>query len=884
MDYTLTGSGQTVYANDTGVTQFGNIYSQGNSNTIYLVAYVAAAPSYGTNQIVGTGVYNLLNYMGSPGAVNLDLSKGVAYNGYGGTDYFSGITGVQLSSFDDIANGSSASETFYLASGNDTVYGGGGFDVVTFYNAQSKDYQVSYDLAADMWTVVSGKDTKKLYQIDELQFGDKVYVSGAPVTLSNGKALSFAGSWTAIDAVSSKVSGQLANTFHSLIKLGNSNYYSLVNTGWGYSGFDTTLKIPSKVNISLLTPDSFGSLSLNTSKYISDTSTWGSGSVVVADFNVDGSPDIFLAAHNESPAVAEPSTVYLSNAQGTFTKLVLSDSVAAHDASLFYSSGKAMVVASTYAGNQAPVYKYVNGQFTVTDVNLNYQVYANRAESYGGSATVIAPFGKSGTLQLVRGDTLSYSSATWDTVSNSTIKVFSYVEPNSISAVPIQTIPAYLSTVPEYKNFKSYLGVGITHITRVWSDDLNHDGSLDVLATQSMWSDGSDVFPSALQVLINQGDGTFVDKTAKLNPDVPLTIQELDYTPSMVDIDKSGINTILLAGIYTPTPARHSNFVLLNDGTGRLYIGMHDQFVTATPAVYELLNKKFADNSNYWIGTYSAATPIPKYIGLPQPDGSINFVAEISTAVKLANGLTQSEYQYVNVPLHYNPATDFAQDIVVSDRNQSKIIRTWAGNDTIYTLNANTSTNTNSPNAESTIDGGLGVDTSIYNATSKDFTLAKVKDTDKFKVTSTTANIQDLLTNIERLKFTDKSIAIDLNGNAGTTAKILGAVFGKESVTNKDYVGIGLSFLDTGWTYENLAGLALNAAGAKTNDEIVSLLWTNVIGTMPTAADKQPFIAFLENGMTAGALARLAADTSFNTTNINLVGLAQTGIEYIPAS
>jgi hypothetical protein len=142
----------------------------------------------------------------------------------------------------------------------------------------------------------------------------------------------------------------------------------------------------------------------------------------------------------------------------------------------------------------------------------------------------------------------------------------------------------------------------------------------------------------------------------------------------------------------------------------------------------------------------------------------------------------------------------------------------------------------------------------------------------------------DYLTNIERLKFSDKSIALDLDGNAGTTAKILGAVFGKDAVNNKNYVGIGLNFLDTGWSYDNLAGLALEAAGAKTNDQIVSLLWTNVIGTNPTAADKQPFIALLENGMSAGALAHLAADTSYNTTNINLVGLAQTGIEYIPIS
>jgi hypothetical protein len=142
----------------------------------------------------------------------------------------------------------------------------------------------------------------------------------------------------------------------------------------------------------------------------------------------------------------------------------------------------------------------------------------------------------------------------------------------------------------------------------------------------------------------------------------------------------------------------------------------------------------------------------------------------------------------------------------------------------------------------------------------------------------------DILRNIERLQFLDKSIAFDLNGNAGTTAKILGAVFGKESLSNKNYVGIGLSFLDSSWSYDNLAALALDAVGAKTNDQIVSLLWTNVIGTKPTAADKAPFIALLENGMSAGALAHLAADSSFNTTNINLVGLAQTGIEYIPVS
>ena len=71
--------------------------------------------------------------------------------------------------------------------------------------------------------------------------------------------------------------------------------------------------------------------------------------------------------------------------------------------------------------------------------------------------------------------------------------------------------------------------------------------------------------------------------------------------------------------------------------------------------------------------------------------------------------------------------------------------------------------------------------------------------------------------------------------------------------------------------------------GAQTNDQIVTLLWTNVIGSKPSIADKAPFIALLENGMTPGELVHLAADTIFNTTNINLVGLSQTGIEFNPA-
>ena len=180
-----------------------------------------------------------------------------------------------------------------------------------------------------------------------------------------------------------------------------------------------------------------------------------------------------------------------------------------------------------------------------------------------------------------------------------------------------------------------------------------------------------------------------------------------------------------------------------------------------------------------------------------------------------------------------------------------------------------------------TINGGTGIDTTIFTGTAKSYKISV--GTSSVVVTGDTkTDGTDTLTNVERLKFSDKFIAIDLNANAGTTAKILGAVIGKDGLQNKSYVGIGLSLLDNGMSYSDLGALALTAVGATTNDAVVSTLWKNVIGTEATTAIKAPFIQMLTDGMKVGDLVVLAADTSFNTTNINLVGLAQTGIEYLP--
>ena len=143
------------------------------------------------------------------------------------------------------------------------------------------------------------------------------------------------------------------------------------------------------------------------------------------------------------------------------------------------------------------------------------------------------------------------------------------------------------------------------------------------------------------------------------------------------------------------------------------------------------------------------------------------------------------------------------------------------------------------------------------------------------------ADGRDTVTEIERLQFSNVSVAMDLSGNAGTVAKLIGAVFGVQTVANKQFVGIGLKYADAGMSTLDLAALAMQAAGKSAPTDVVNLLWTNVVGSAPSAEQAQPYVDMLRGSTTIAQLVQLAADTGLNAQNIGLVGLAQTGLEYI---
>jgi hypothetical protein len=185
------------------------------------------------------------------------------------------------------------------------------------------------------------------------------------------------------------------------------------------------------------------------------------------------------------------------------------------------------------------------------------------------------------------------------------------------------------------------------------------------------------------------------------------------------------------------------------------------------------------------------------------------------------------------------------------------------------------------------IDGGPGLDTAAYAGRRADYTLTAQPGfwTVKDKVAGRDGTDQDA--GIERLQFADLHVALDLDGHAGQAAQILRALIGPSSLQNETYAGIALGFLDGGMSYEEVVRIAVSVvptfAGGTSNEAFVKHVYRNVVGVAPSAGELRDFTGLLDSGaMSREALALLACQVELNTQSADLVGLAATGLEFLP--
>lgn len=191
----------------------------------------------------------------------------------------------------------------------------------------------------------------------------------------------------------------------------------------------------------------------------------------------------------------------------------------------------------------------------------------------------------------------------------------------------------------------------------------------------------------------------------------------------------------------------------------------------------------------------------------------------------------------------------------------------------------------NTPGSDN-FNGGPGLDTVVYAGKRADYTV-QAKDAGLSVSRNDLSEGVDWLQDVERLTFSDMSVAYDSTGAAGLTLRVLGAVFGQDAVHNPVYAGIGLKLLaQPGFTEAQLFSTALQV---RLGDQIshpqavVDVLYANVVGAAPSPEQAKPFVDMLvSGGYTPVDLAQLAAGTDLNLARVGLTGAVFQGLEYLP--
>ena len=183
------------------------------------------------------------------------------------------------------------------------------------------------------------------------------------------------------------------------------------------------------------------------------------------------------------------------------------------------------------------------------------------------------------------------------------------------------------------------------------------------------------------------------------------------------------------------------------------------------------------------------------------------------------------------------------------------------------------------------IDGSIGIDTAVYkiDRASAVITLSSDNNDATLWNVGSESNI-DSLKSIERLQFNDINVALDLDGNAGKTVKLLSALLGPEGVSNPYYVGAGLNALDSGMAFESLmaAGLEFVLGSDPSSTAVINLYYENLVGSYAPESILSEYKALLDEGnLTPSSLGIAVAEHPLNAVNINLIGLKETGVEYI---
>ena len=340
--------------------------------------------------------------------------------------------------------------------------------------------------------------------------------------------------------------------------------------------------------------------------------------------------------------------------------------------------------------------------------------------------------------------------------------------------------------------------------------DLNGDGFADLVLSIT----DNTYTISYLQLLTNNGDGTFRDETQLRFSQTAThsTNQNWHHRIEVVDFNHDGF-----ADLYVGGPGGDEEAVLINDGNGKF-------------------SKEVVSTNQWQTGT----------------------VADVNN-----DGMT-------DIILTTTENMDLGFDIYINSMVNSHIYKSNFGGDTLLGSSTTDVFISGDGNDRFTGNGGLDIAQMHGNRSNYDITTFQgtitVRD-------STLIDGIDTMIGISRIQFTDKTIAFDLDGNAGQVYRLYQAAFDRVP----DHAGLGdwIEGMDRGMGLSQVATGFINSAEFKalygnnpSNSEFVTLLYDNVLHRAPDTTGYNDWM----NGLSSG-MSREQALIGFSESTENKVAL-----------
>ena len=183
------------------------------------------------------------------------------------------------------------------------------------------------------------------------------------------------------------------------------------------------------------------------------------------------------------------------------------------------------------------------------------------------------------------------------------------------------------------------------------------------------------------------------------------------------------------------------------------------------------------------------------------------------------------------------------------------------------------------------IHGGGGIDEVVFDGARSQYTLAR--QADGSWVVSSGHEGRDSLYEVERLRFQDQAVALDLQGNTGQAARLVAAVAGAPALQDPGLMGLALQVVDA-VGLQGAARLAVDAGlvaqyvGSSSQQALIAHLFMQIVGQAPSAQELQDYVGLAQaQNFGAADVVAFAASLELTSARIDLVGLAEQGLAYL---